>query len=635
MALFDGFRRKRDEPATEVEESESGEPDTDEEPVDGPSTWYRKIYVSVVPAGDDVLLHDPERTAPIVLPTFELDLLEQCTRFATVEEHAAAAARRSGLPADALAHRLYELVDRGLLISQQEVVGRAHAAASADSTTPPILNRVAVITGNRPESLGTCLQSYRERYGADLELIVFDDSGDPATREENRRVALRSGSGGQVFYAGEDEKRRLVAALAKRSGVDEDVVRAAVWEFDGCDWHTGANRNAALLDAAGGTVLMVDDDTTARAASPAAASDDFRLSSRHDPLFLRLFAQVEDALGAAEWQDVNLLASHSRYLGRSPAACAFAMSGAITPFSLEEHAVRMDLNEADTPLLAGFGAGRGRVVASSAGIVGDSGMSSSLYFLLLQGAARERMLEDYDSHRTTRAVLRGADIATVSNSRFLMTPHVAFDVRATIPPFSPVLRNEDAVFGDLLRTCSPESFMAFLPWAVEHRPPVPRSLEFDQVLRSVGRVGGNTLICQLARAYEPGVGVTDPGVRLRIFGQYLAALGTMPPGDFDLFVRHQITEAIGRRIDQLTSALNRESGLPERWGEDCSAAVAEGLRSLTEEPLVVSDIPGASADERNRRFQRLLLRFGRLIDAWPTLLEAAKDLRVAEPIRAP
>ena len=116
-------------------------------------------------------------------------------------------------------------------------------------------------------------------------------------------------------------------------------------------------------------------------------------------------------------------------------------------------------------------------------------MGGPLSFLWAQGAARERLLEDYESYRATRAVHRGADVATVSNTQFLMTPHVAFDVRATIPPFSPVLRNEDGAFGAVLRTCAPESYIGFLPWSVEHAPPDARTADFDQALRSVGRAG--------------------------------------------------------------------------------------------------------------------------------------------------
>jgi hypothetical protein len=150
-------------------------------------------------------------------------------------------------------------------------------------------------------------------------------------------------------------------------------------------------------------------------------------------------------------------------------------------------------------------------------------------------------------------------------------------------------------------------------------------------LKSGARVGGNEIISGLARAYDPAPGVIDPAMRLRAFGRYLAALGTMPPADFDALIRYQIMVVAGRRIEGLTRFVEQEGGQPEQWAEDCGAAATEAMRSLTEDPLVVSDIPGAP-EERYRRFQRIVHRFGRVMDAWPALLEAAKDLRVAEPL---
>ena len=630
MPLFDGFRRKREDREPEAAETPPDEPKEEAELLDGSSTLYRMMGLHIVSAGDDVLLHDPERVVPMVLPAFELELLTQCTYFAPVEEHAAAAANLTGLPADGVAQRLYELVDRGLLVNKHDVMARARAAAEANSNTAPTLDRVAVITAGRPESLAACLRSYRERY-ATIELVVFDDSADAATRAENRRVAAEAAAGGPLSYAGEDEKRRFVSELIARSGVEADVVCAAVAEFDGLGWHTGANRNAALLDAAGGAVLMVDDDTSARAAYPADAGDGLKISSRPDPWSLHLFARVEDALDAADWRDVDILAWHRRFLGRSPAACALDPSDRDGALPLKESGADLDLNEADGALIATFSRGRGRVVVTSAGFVGDSGMSPSAYFLWAQGAARDRLLENYEAYRATRGVHRCADVTRVSSAQFLMTAHVAFDVSVTIPPFPPVLRNQDGAFSDLMRTSAPEFYTAYLPWAVEHTPPSARPADFERALRSVGRMGGNEIIRSLARGYDPAPGVVDPAVRMRGLGRYLAAVGAMPAADFDALVRYSIAAGVGRLVEVLTRLVDQNNGEPAQWAEDCGIAVSEGMRALTDVPLVVADVPGA-ADERQRRFQRVVHRLGRLIDAWPALLEAAKDLRVAEPL---
>jgi hypothetical protein len=628
MGLFD--RRKRDVPSPEAAEIEPDEQDTADDPLDASATWYRAMYLNVLPAGDDVLLHDPDRAAPIVLPAFELDLLAQCTHFAPVEEHAAAAARATGLPADGVVQRLYDMVDRGLLVSQHEVIARARAAAEADTNSAPTLDRVAVITSDRPDSLASCLRSYREQYGRELELVVFDDSTNAVAGAENQRVAKEAG--GRILYAGENEKRQFAADLSARSGVDQDVVRAALTEFDGCTFHCGANRNAVLLDAAGSAVLMVDDDTTARAASPADAGDTLRLSSRYDPWSLRFFTNVGKAIGAADWQKPDLLSWHRRFLGMSPSVSAFGRAARSDPLSLDADGSALDLTEADTSLIAAFSHGRGRVVATGAGVAGDSGMGLPLYFLTLQGEARQRLLENYEVNRATRAVHRAATAATLSNTELFMGAHVAFDVRHAIPPFPPVLRNSDGVFGALLRVCMPDSYLAFLPWLVEHAPPEVRPADFEQILESIGRVRANDVIRSVARAFEPAPGVTESIMRLRALGRYFIALGAMPSGDFDALIRYQIVAIVGRRIEGLTRAVDRNGGQPDEWAKDCVDVASEGLRALTEDEIGIADTPGETPVERTRHFQGVIQRYGRIIDAWPRLLEAAADIRVARPI---
>ncbi len=628
MGLFD--RRKRDEPKPVEAESEPDTADAEENLLAGPANLYRTKYMMVVPAGDDVLLHDPERDTPVLLPTFELDLLTQCTYFAQVEEHAAAAAARTGLPADGVAHRLYEMVDRGLLVSKQEVITRARATVDPDSDSAPTLDRVAVLTNNRTASLARCIRSYREHYGADIEIVVFDDSADDVTRAENRRAAAQAGAGGRILYAGLEEKRQFVTELAARSGVEEDVIGAAVTEFDDRTFHTGANRNAVLLDATGGAVLMVDDDTTARAVHAPDAAEGLRLSSRREPWSFHFFSDVEEALAAADWQDVDLLDWHRRFLGKSLAACAFGAAAQREPVSL--YADALDLNDADATMVDAFSRGRGRVAVTSVGLAGDSGMGVSLNFLWLHGSERERLLEKYESYRATRAVHRYADAATISGTGFLMTTHVAFDVRGIIPPFSPVLRNEDGAFGKMLRTCAPDSYIAYLPLAVEHAPAEARAADFDQFRHAISRVRANNIVRDLADTYEPSPGVADPAMRLSAFGRYLIALGTMPPADFDAVARYHVMVGVGRRIDALTRSIDEYGGQPAFWAEDCAEIAKEGIRALTEDEIAVDDVAGATPDERHRGFQRLLYRFGRVIDVWPALLNAATNSRVARPL---
>jgi hypothetical protein len=590
---------------------------------------YRAMYLDVQPAGDNVLLHYPDRREPVLLPAFDFELLADCTYFASVEEHAAAAGRRTGLPADGIAQTLYELVDRGLLSTEQEIIDRARSTveSNVDATLTP--RRVSVITSDRPEKLAGCLRSFREQYGSEIELAVFDDSTDPSGVAANRRVVAEAGAGGPTTYAGFAEKKRFVDSLADRSGVDAAIVGAALTEFDGFTFHCGANRNAVLLDAAGDAVILVDDDTTVRAAQPADAAEGMRLSSQYDAWSLRFFRDLNDAVNAATWQDVDLVSWHSRFLGRSLAA---AVCGRAFDEGSSNRDADPDMNDADVALIKAFANGRGRVIATAAGVVGDSGMGSPVYLLTLQGQPRESLLEDYESYRATRAVHRGAPTITFSNSDLFMGAHVALDVRGLIPPFPPVLRNSDGVFGSLLKTCFPEFCIAFLPWQVEHAPPEIRRLSFSDSVRSVAQVRANDLLIAIARLSDPAPGVSDSSIRLPALGRYLVGLGSSDARDFDTFIRQQIAGTIGRRIERLTRAVNSHGGEPSQWADDCATVIAEAERALTDDDLTVADVPAATPGESYRRFQRLVGRFGEVIEAWPTLLRESANLRVATPL---
>jgi len=58
------------------------------------------------------------------------------------------------------------------------------------------------------------------------------------------------------------------------------------------------------------------------------------------------------------------------------------------------------LDRANDRLLLAFGSGKGRVAASSMGIAGNSGMSSSFYYLLAKNETRQRLVDDPDSYCT-------------------------------------------------------------------------------------------------------------------------------------------------------------------------------------------------------------------------------------------
>jgi hypothetical protein len=69
-----------------------------------------------------------------------------------------------------------------------------------------------------------------------------------------------------------------------------------------------------------------------------------------------------------------------------------------------------------------------------------------------------------------------------------MTGFFGFDNRVLLPPFFPVQRNADGIFGLILQKCMKGSYIAFLPSVLLHEPAAERMFESDQIWTDAGSV---------------------------------------------------------------------------------------------------------------------------------------------------
>jgi hypothetical protein len=517
--------------------------------------------------------------------------------------------------------QLRELADSGFLISDAELV---KSSAQLSETPPPDqrISSVGIVTCNRQESLRRCLTSYIENvktFERTVEFVVVDDSQSTTSRRQTRQMLslLKDQYHVNISYSGAEEKLLFANELSRCGDIPPDVANFALFDVEQCGFSAGANRNTLLLHTGGDLTLSVDDDTLCQVGATDQTTNGVAFDSRLEPTDKWFFPTREAALNSVVKVGNDILAVHEELLGKSPGSIISQSAG--TP----------DLSAIDSSFLHGFRSTQSRVLATMMGVVGDSGISFPNRLLWLKGQPRDQLLQSpsaYTSACTSRETLRVVKRATVSNSVFCMTTVIGLDNRTPLPPFMPVQRSQDGLFGACLRRCYDYGYFGYVPWVIAHEPPDKRSHGPDEVWANTG-----LRLCHLVGLLVLSFGTPHNDSRNRIsnLGSYLVDFGSMDLPEFVEIIRIQYWRNISERIDMLDRLLNSYGSSPRYWAEDVHKYM-DALRqsASSQEGFIPTDIlSGRTPEEALRLTQRLVLRFGQLLYWWPRLVEAAQALR--------
>ena len=553
----------------------------------------------------------------------DLELLGLCRlEFACLEDHARRACLALGYSLDHVGtfhKRLAELQSAGLFVRRNSL--DAGLCQSVGHRPSPV-TVIGIPTRDRAGSLTHALDSLawaNRTAGRDLEVVIADGSHDPASSAAVRATAASYyHSFGQVYYAGAADREWYAGELA-RAGADPTAARFALVPTTRFAFAAGANRNLLTLQAAGRVLLQLDDDTLSRTAPVPDSRPGITLTSVYDPTafwFPDLSGPAADGLT----HSADIAAVHESLLGRGVGDCVAAAG----------HAV--DLRSADHPLIIRLRAPAARVRVTTAGVVGDSGMGASEYFLLLHGDSRTRLVGSpsaYASVLSGGAVLRGVPGPTITGGSVCMGLNLGLDLRTPLPPFPPVLRNEDGVFGEVVRVCLPAAFMGHLPAAVWHHPPDDRSHPPDALNRAADGPRADQLLIYFVRAYAPRTPFPDERRNLRILGEALAGLGGLPAEEFKEVVRAAAWEIAAGATARLSGLLEEFGAEPSWWARDVRRLLRRYAERVGEADYgTPTDLTaGVSPSEAMELFRGLVGSYGRLLQHWYDLVETALDLR--------
>jgi hypothetical protein len=459
---------------------------------------------------------------------------------------------------------------------------------------------IGIVTRDRVAEAVACLRSYIDhgrKYGRTPEFIVVDDAGSDERGAQTREAIrpLEAVAGGGIRYIGMSRKRRFAERLAREAAVRRELVDFALFGDRRCRISTGANRNSLLLETLDALALSVDDDTRCVIASPPEANETVTAFSGYDPTEFWFFDDRRQALASASFVDVDLLARHEALLGRA------------------------------------LGDGSERIAITLQGLLGDSGMGSPRYYLGLTGASRDRLVTSRERYRSafrSREILRSVLQPTCAATPFCMTTCYGFDNRSLLPPFFPVQRNSDGIFGLVLHRCVAGAYVGFVPYVIAHEPQPARVFPADQMWDEVTSIAVSDIVLACVIAHDVGR-EPDTSTRLQRLGRHLRELGAMAIDDFEARVRAFQQYRVTAFITLLESRLQTHGASQTFWADDAKRMI-ELLQAATngEDYLVPRDLRNILGVEAARRLSRELIgRFGELLEAWPALVAAARVLR--------
>lgn len=518
-------------------------------------------------------------------------------------------------------HYLRDAVRENWLVKADELVGRL---SLIPESPPARVSVLGIVTRDRPMALDRAVASYLGRLDADREcrVTIMDDSSEACAVRNLQCIAALAGQAPrsiEISYADAAKKREYCKALAEISNVPLPVLLFALCGEGAFNrgWpRFGANRNAMLLDSPGEILCMADDDTVCRISRHPQHSGFLLFSSQGDSTDVALYPDREAAVLAYPEVQIDPRYPLEQVVGQR-------LSSIITG---DWAGVAFEGEDIAAALFQSALLRKGQILAGLYGIVGDPGADSMTGLL---GVTHEgtwqrftRTQEDYSSAFECRAVSRMTQDVSITQGGLFMTTAVGLDNRLTLPPFPPVLRNEDGVFGAILARCYPLDFVAHLPYAFCHLPVdtrtniaiTPAHVYFSDILLAI--IGDCPRDCPQAPV------AIDLANERRIvgIGTYLLDLASAPSYQLLEHINAMVWRAMTARIAYFQSLISTRHTAPAYWKRDVECLIQALARAICG-PLELADLD--SMDQA----ATLLHSYGELLCCWPAIVGASRDLR--------
>lgn len=429
---------------------------------------------------DAVLIQPQGQYPPQQLNAQLVQILSLCDGLRSMEGHLRHIAQTLDLSskhATAIQEALDYLKDHNLLIPESSLV-LGLSQASEHGAPPPSLKHCFIRTSDRADNLQQLLSSIQHRLcdSPDLTIWVLDDSKDASSVSTNTKTidAFKMQWQGSVHHVDIAARRALIEKIARRSGADHGRLH---WLIEGDDQDPeatyGASLNTALLLAAGQRFCMVDDDATLApfGLEDGHASIHIQADRDQKTTFIDPNQPEDSQFPKLPTDPVDL---HAHWLGR-PLAKVVKDKAAHHPELLTRIDAQTLHELSGDPVIR----------LTTNGTLGDPGTNSMTWLFALPARDLNSICHQDPEWRNrlfNRRFGRSSLSTQLTTDFHLMTTTLTgVDNRVLLLPTAAKGRNEDLLFGVLIRFLYPDSICAQLPIMLPHRPDDKRNWDDEDL----------------------------------------------------------------------------------------------------------------------------------------------------------
>jgi hypothetical protein len=571
--------------------------------------------------GGAALLMDKYSDAQMLAAPNVAQSMQLCRNFRTLEQHAqeltSSIPELAGQHADVM-NVLTMFKEAGLLISAEVICEQLNA------DVPPAIDlpqtRVFAITCDRPEATERLLESMLQAGNLSRHEAIFliDDSRNPDNAAKNREAVEQFNltSPRDMYYFGKSEAAAFMAQLIEQQPDEEEAIRFLIDRSRWADKKTfGLARNLCLLLSVGHRAIIMDDDVlcTTMAAPYAKEGLEFGSTARE----AGFYSDHQQMLSQTTPAGFDPLTGHSQCLGLNMGQATRKLAGrAIKP---------EDLAEANSSYLRLWQA-NSMVLVTQCGTLGDPGspVTDWIYFA------------ESDTARRLSNFSGGIQGALASRCYWLGHPRPCFskvavmsqitglDNSQLLPPYFPVFRGEDSLFGAMTEYLHPNSTVLSYSWSVPHLPIEQRAGDPDpEPMSGKGMFTPGKFITDHT-SYQPGVSEHTRLSSLASLLQHLAE--TDDRGLLSMF-RKEVAELQGLDLHKLDTLLQNGAIRPPEWQswlEQSASNVNQSMQQLAEITDIQGLPEGASAESLLEESRDYAAGFSGALSAWVAIRDAAR-----------